>query len=289
MSRLALGAAALAQTGQLLSAIATAEQARASLLKAANNLESDSRLAGIHEIAALSEQCRSTASLVSDDEVVPGCRRIAAALARKATDLAKEIQEQVRRGPEAERPAAPAPAPVPAPASPLPTPMSPTPAFAPSASPAPKPRTPAVEIERITIARTDEERGAVAAALERGARFAVPGARTVIDVRTNMMWISMASGVSQAEAEPIARAFQPGGYGDWRLPTESELSRVLSEGGPPLVESLGLGRDALVWVAAQRFRWIRLRSEGRIINVTSREAAWRAARDATVRAVLVRP
>lgn len=58
---------------------------------------------------------------------------------------------------------------------------------------------------------------------------------TVMDTRTGLMWASRDNGddINWHEAEAYCRAFNGGGYNDWRMPTQKELATLfdLEAGG----------------------------------------------------------
>jgi hypothetical protein len=254
----------------MLSAVTSGQQARESLLKAAKTLTSDPRLSGIAQASELAERCGSAASNAGESELVSTCRAMAATLAREATNLSKKIQERVHQDPPAEYPR-PAAAPAP-PALVCPPPPKPLPSA----------------LERVTLEHSKEDRDAVVRTLELGLRFAALPGGGVIDTRLSVEWHFLPKGVSQVEAERIAGVGRIGGYSDWRLPTEGELTEVLREGQQGFRETAGLEPDAFVWVSLKRWCWWRFRTEGKAIELASGRGAWRSVHDVNTRAVLVR-
>ncbi len=107
--------------------------------------------------------------------------------------------------------------------------------------PVPKPEVVPGMLERITVARTAAEKAAVAAALQKGKRLAVVGNGTVIDTRTNRMWVGRLGPVTPFRgAQSYAENLRLGNYADWRLPSPEELQQLMAEGGREDARLVGL-------------------------------------------------
>jgi hypothetical protein len=286
MGRLALSCSALARAGQVLSMVTDPGKAEEALRQAASILESDAKASRLPQMEAVALECQSAFAAVGAGERVATCRKLATKLARLASTLATEVQEQSRKaGKVAARPAEPAtvtPAPAPAretvpqptvtatpkpvPSAPAPVPPaapakpvsqpSPTPAPAPVpapvAKPAPekRPAKPKVDLTPIRVAASAEERAAVTATLEAGQRFANVKNGTLIDTRMNLMWASkVAPAMPHRSAQSHATGCRLGGYADWRLPRPEELQHFLTGGGRELGAAMFQGESGGTAVA----------------------------------------
>lgn len=154
------------------------------------------------------------------------------------------IRAEVHSPPEAPQakpltpsPTPPRPAPIPKP-KPEPQPARPsTPRPAPARTPE-QPRAVAVPIDRVSIARTVQEKEAVTRALHEGKRFAPIANDTFIDTRTNRMWTAHASPPGKhTNAQAYARDCRAGQHSDWRLPTPEELRALVTDGGAQWLSS----------------------------------------------------
>ncbi len=288
INRLALCCSALARSGQILSAVGGAGQARSALRQAATHLDEDPRLAGLANLAELAAECRSAADAPDDAALVAVCRQMAARLARQASQVATEVQGQSRKvvkpavepvpaAPVVEEPAVVAePVPV-APVAPEePVVAEPVPAAA--APPPPG-------YQYVTVARTPEEQAVVAAVLKGGGRFAVLTNGTVIDTETNLMWAAkVGPSANYTAACRYAAACGLGGYADWRLPRPEELRSLLTGSGRDFARTTGMliaegsGVEAEhLWTAEFQWRWLFLWREVVTMSVRNAETAIRRA------------
>jgi hypothetical protein len=66
----------------------------------------------------------------------------------------------------------------------------------------------------------------------RDGRFIAYDNGTVLDTRTNLMWVAQDNGrnINWAEAKSYCENYRGGGYTDWRLPTQEELARLYDTG-----------------------------------------------------------
>jgi hypothetical protein len=312
LSRLALSCSALARSGQILSTISSPDAARNALLEAATILEADARKSGWTQIEQAAAECRSVAASVSDADSIASCRRLATKLARQASTLATEVQQQTRKThkpagqPDAVIAAStiPAPAPAPVTSSAPPPSAAPTPArrMEQPAREAPRPvaarATPRdADIARVRVATSAVEREAVTAALLAGDRFAVVGADTIIDVNQNRMWLArLGPAGPYRTAQEFVAGCRAGGYSDWRLPRPDELQQLLSAGGRAWAIAHGLfeagsgtaaGR-VCVWTCDTRWRWRRFRREVTVIDLRTSQVGVIPASNRTVRVMALR-
>jgi len=130
------------------------------------------------------------------------------------------------------------------------------------AKPAPKPQVVPGLVERITVARTAAEKSAVALALRDGKRFAVIGNGTIIDTKTNRMWVARPGPATPfSGAQSYAQNLRLASYADWRLPTPAELEQLVAEGGSYAARSLGMftpeqgGNVDWLWTSRSRRRF----------------------------------
>lgn len=104
--------------------------------------------------------------------------------------------------------------------------------------------TPAIfgEIEQIAILKNEEQknRGAIKESGEKEARllarkeitrdghFTVYDDGTVLDIKTNLMWAMKDNGedISWIKAKSYCESYRAGGYMDWRMPSQNELTRL---------------------------------------------------------------
>ena len=227
MGRLALSCSALARAGQVLSMVTDPAKANEALQQAATILESDAKASRLAPIEAAAVECQSAVGAGAEGERVAACRKLATKLARLASSLATEVQEQSRKAGKVEAmpTAKPAPAPTPVPAV--------------KAAPEQRPAKPKIDLTPIRVAASTEERTAVTAALEAGKRIAEVRNGTLIDTRMNLMWAAKAGPAGpHAAAEVYASQCRLGGYADWRLPQPEELQHFLAGGGRELGASL---------------------------------------------------
>jgi hypothetical protein len=299
LSRLALSCSALARSGQILSTVSSPAAARAALLQAAEILEVDFRKSGWAQIEQAANECRSVAGTATEADLIVSCRRLATNLARQASSLATEVQQQTRKAPKhGTQPVVTVPTPGPAPLAPVTPPASP-PAPAPTAAPKPasapvpraKPATPVpaqpaapkatpepvvqpvsarasvrdADLARVTVATSAIEREGVAAALQVGDRFAVIGSELIIDVKQNRMWLSRLGPTgSYRTAREFVDGLRGAAYSDWRLPRPDEVQQLLGAGGRDWAIAHGLlpslsGSTAPACVWTSESRWAWLR------------------------------
>jgi outer membrane biosynthesis protein TonB len=284
MGRLALSCSALARAGQVLSMVTDPAKTNEALQQAATILESDAKVSRLPQMEVAAVECQTAVGAGAEGERVAVCRKLATKLARLASSLATEVQEQSRKTGKVEAkpvvpvpstpaaapapqpvpppavtatpkpvPAAPAPVPPAAPAKPVAKPApAPTPAPAPAVKAAPdqRPAKPKVDLTPIRVAASAEERAAVTATLEAGQRFANVKNETLIDTRMNLMWASkVAPAMAHRPAEGHAANCRLGGYSDWRLPRPDELQHFLSGGGRDLGTALFQGESGGTAVA----------------------------------------
>jgi hypothetical protein len=299
MSRLALSCSALARAGQILSTVTDPEATSRALQQATAILEADARASSLPQIAAAARECRDADDDGDPAARVAGCRKLATRLARLASTLATEVQEQTRRiktqptlvaleSPEVAgagtanvpvETAMPRPPSVPEvpPAVPLP----------PVAMPAPPPPRPRLDVARIHIAVSAEERAAVTAAFEAGSRFAEVGNGTLIDTRLGLMWAAtVGPSGSHAVAVEYAAQSRLGGYADWRLPRPEELQHFLAGSGHEVLSG-GAGRPMSLWTSDTSRRWLFLR-QATVVHTATGSAEEVAASRRDVGMVLIR-
>jgi outer membrane biosynthesis protein TonB len=294
MGRLALSCSALARAGQVLSTVTDPAKTNEALQQAASILESDARVSRLPQMESVALECQSALSGVAEGESLAVCRKLATKLARLASSLATEVQEQSRKAGKAEtKPAVPAPstaaaaptrgpvpqptvtaAPKPVPAAPASVPPAapvkpivkpaPVPAPAVRAAPEKRPAKPKVDLTPIRVAASAEERTAVTATLEAGQRFANVKNGTLIDTRMNLMWASKVSpAMPHQSAQSHAAGCRLGGYADWRLPRPEELQHFLTGGGRELGAAMfqgeGGGTAVALWTSetSRKFLFIR--------------------------------
>jgi hypothetical protein len=253
------------------------------------------------------------------------CRQLAAQLARSSGRLATEIQQQgARAAAKVPAPAGPTPAPAvpsapaaaPAPPSPPapvapketkpapapPTPSRPAPKPASTSRPAaPKPAptqspVPQELVQRTTIARSEEEKRAVAGALQEGRRFALIGNGGLIDIETNLMWTAQPGPAGPHRAAQVSiEQSRACGVTGWRLPSPAELAGLLAGGGRKALDSLRVipartpaGAPCRVWTGEVRSKWFGLKKEVAVTDLASGTTSWASPQDPSVAAVAVR-
>jgi len=280
MGRLALSCSALARAGQVLSMVTDPAKTNEALQQAAAILESDAKVSRLPQLESVARECQSVVGAGAEGERVAVCRKLATKLARLASSLATEVQEQSRKAGKVEAkpmvpvpstpaaaparepapqpavtatpkavPAAPASVPLAAPARPIVKP-APAPAPAVKAPPDKRPAKPKVDLTPIRVAASAEERTAVTATLEAGQRFAHGKNGTLIDTRMNLMWASkVAPAMAHRSAEGHASNCRLGGYSDWRLPRPDELQHFLTGGGRDLGAAMFQGESGGTAVA----------------------------------------
>jgi hypothetical protein len=308
VSRLALSCSALARAGQLLSSVTEPAKTEDAVRQATSILESDARASRLSQMETVARECRSSLEGVSSSERVAVCRKLATKLARLASTLATEVQEQTRKAGKPEpRPAVASapPAPpsrqpvVPAPASAPSTPRPPLTPAGPSRAPTPResqptskprPMKPGMDITPIRVAATAEERAAVVAALEDGQRFALVPNGTVIDTRMKLMWaVKAGPAMTHRAAEGYAAECRLGGYNNWRLPQPDELQHFLIGGGRdfgPVMFGSGASPVAL-WTAETSRRWFFIR-QATVVQFETASILVASARRSEVRVLVVR-
>jgi hypothetical protein len=281
MSRLALSCSALARAGQVLSMVADPAKTDEALRQATAILESDAKASRLPQMEAVVAECQSALSAVAMTERVAECRKLATRMARLASTLATEVQEQSRKAGKVEaKPAAAAPvAPVP------------TAAPATAAKPEKRPSKPKVDITPIRVAATAEERAAVTAALETGQRFADVKNGTLVDTRMNLMWSAkIGPAVVHRAAVGYASSCRLGGYADWRLPRPDELQHFLTGGGRdlPAMFRIESGSSAVaLWTSETSRRFLFLR-QATTVQVRSAAAQPVSAGQGNVHLLVVR-
>lgn len=64
--------------------------------------------------------------------------------------------------------------------------------------------------------------------IKRDGRFIAYDNGTVLDTKTNLMWAAKDNGndVNWANARSYCESYRGGGYTDWRMPTQDELSEL---------------------------------------------------------------
>jgi hypothetical protein len=273
MSRLALSCSALARAGQVLSMVADPAKTDEALRQATAILESDAKVSRLPQMETVVAECQSALSAVAMTERVAECRKLATRMARLASTLATEVQEQSRKAGKVEaKPAA---------ASPV----------APVAKPEKRPSKPKVDITPIRVAATAEERAAVTAALETGQRFADVKNGTLIDTRMNLMWSAkIGPAVVHRAAVGYASSCRLGGYADWRLPRPDELQHFLTGGGRDLTAMFRIesGSSAVaLWTSETSRRFLFLR-QATTVQVRSAAAQPVAAGQGNVHVLVVR-
>ncbi|MCL4178791.1 MAG: DUF1566 domain-containing protein, partial [Verrucomicrobia bacterium] len=270
-------------------------KANEALQQAATILESDAKVSRLPQMEAVALECRSAVGAGAEGERVAACRKLATKLARLASSLATEVQEQSRKAGKVEaRPAVPTPSappvaparepvpqptvsatPKPVPAAPAPVPpaappktiVKPAPAPAPvpavKAAPDKRPAKPKVDLMPIRVAASAEEQAAVTTALEAGQRFAGVRNGTLIDTQMDLMWAAKVGPPGpHSSAEGYASQCRLGGYADWRLPRPEELRHFLAGGGRDLGPTMfgsGAGAAVALWTSATSRRWFFIR------------------------------
>ena len=265
------------------------------LQQAAAILESDAKVSRLPQMESVARECQSVVGAGAEGERVAVCRKLATKLARLASSLATEVQEQSRKAGKVEAkpvvpvPSTPAaaparePAPQPAvtatpkavPAAPAPVPPAappktiakPAPAPAPvpavKAAPDKRPAKPKVDLMPIRVAASAEEQAAVTTALEAGQRFAGVRNGTLIDTRMDLMWAAKVGPPGpHSSAEGYANQCRLGGYADWRLPRPEELRHFLAGGGRDLGPTMfgsGAAAAMALWTSATSRRWFFIR------------------------------
>lgn len=326
MGRLALSCSALARAGQVLSMVADPAKTDEALQQAATILDSDAKVSRLPQMEAAAVECRSAVGVGAEGERVAACRKLATKLARLASSLATEVQEQSRKAGKVEAkpampsPITPAPAtarepapppavtptPKPVPAAPVPVPVPPVapakPIVKPAPAPAPvpavkaapekRPAKPKVDLTPIRIAASAEERAAVTAALEAGQRFANVNNGTLIDTRMNLMWASkVAPAMAHRPAEAHAANCRLGGYADWRLPRPDELQHFLTGGGRDLGAAMFQGESGgtavALWTSETSRKLLFIR-QATAVQVRSGAAQTISASQADVHVLVVR-
>lgn len=309
MSRLALSCSALARAGQVLSMVTDPAKTDEALRQATAILESDAKVSRLPQMEAVVAECQSALSAVAMTERVAECRKLATRMARLASTLATEVQEQTRKAgkveakPAAASPVAPVIAPTVAPPQPTQAPAAPKappppPAAAPPrvpvapvAKPGKRPSKPKVDITPIRVAATAEERTAVTAALETGQRFADVKNGTLVDTRMNLMWSAkIGPAVVHRAAVAYATSCRLGGYADWRLPRPDELQHFLKGGGRdlPAMFQIESGSSAVaLWTSETSRRFLFLR-QATTVQVRSAAAQPVSAGQGNVHVLVVR-
>jgi predicted phage tail protein len=283
MSRLALSCSALARAGQVLSMVTDPAKTDEALRQATAILESDAKASRLPQMEAVVAECQSALSAVAMTERVAECRKLATRMARLASTLATEVQEQTRKAGKVEaKPAAAAPgAPV----------IAPTVAPATAAKTEKRPSRPKVDITPIRVAATAEERAAVTAALETGERFADVKNGTLVDTRLNLMWSAkIGPAVVHRAAVAYATSCRLGGYADWRLPRPDELQHFLTGGGRdlPAMFRIESGSSAVaLWTSETSRRFLFLR-QATAVQVRSAAAQPVSAGQGNVHLLVVR-
>jgi hypothetical protein len=304
MSRLALSCSALARAGQVLSTVTDPAKTAEALRQASAILESDARVSGLPEMEAVTRECQAAIKDGDPSGQVAVCRKLATKLARLASTLATEVQEQTRKAGKLEpkpatvspsRPAvappsqAPPPAPVPS-VSRVPAAATPSSVpVPPKARPAPgkRPARPKVDVARIRVAASVEEQAAVTAALETDERFAVVRNGTLIDVRTDLMWAAKVGAPgTHSSAEAYASQCHLGGYADWRLPRPEELRHFLGGDGRELGPIM-FGAATMLWTSETRRRWFFIR-QATVLHVRTASVEVVSARRSDVHVLVVR-
>jgi hypothetical protein len=248
------------------------EATEAALEQATSILERDARNSRLPQMEVVAQECRTAASDGNAAERVAVCRKLATRLARLASTLATEVQEQTRKSKGEVKPSV-TPARPPAVAStdtpvadrttPIPSEVPVVPPTArPQAVPAPdRPARPKFDLTHIRVAVSPEEREAVTAALGGGRRFAEVNNGTLIDTRLNLMWAAAVGPAgSHAAAVIYAGQCRLGGYADWRLPRPEELQHFLAGGGREFVTGLGGHHTRMaLWTSETSRRWFFIR------------------------------
>jgi hypothetical protein len=271
VNRLALSCSALARAGQILSTVTDPAQATDALAQATRILEDDARNSGLPQIIEAVGECHLAVESAADVDAIALCRRLATHLARRASSLATEVQQQSKKGV-----ASTAPPTVPS----IGRPGAPTvPVSAAPATPESLRREISREqdVGRISVAVTAEEQAAVLEALRQSARFAPVGNGTVIDLKTNLTWLASAGPAgSYTQAQGYVAARREGGYTDWRLPRPDEIQQLLGGGGGQWVRSSGMVRGTGTgaaptrgWTTDSSWRWIRLRKEVTVVDLAT--------------------
>ncbi len=321
MGRLALSCSALARAGQVLSMVTDPAKTNEALQQAATILESDAKVSRLPQMEAVALECQSAVGAGAEGDRVAACRKLATKLARLASSLATEVQEQSRKAGKVEaKPAVPAPStpaaaparesvpqptvsatPKPVPAAPVPVPPAapakpiiktpPTPVPAVKAAPGQRPAKPKVDLTPIRVAASAEERAAATAALEAGKRFADVKNGTLIDTRMNLMWAAKAGPAGpHGAAEAYASQCRLGGYADWRLPQPEELQHFLAGGGRELGASLfggDQGAAMSLWTSLTSRRWFFIR-QATVVQVRAGSAEVVSAGRGDARVLVVR-
>jgi hypothetical protein len=311
MGRLALSCSALARAGQVLSMVTDPAKTNEALQQAATILESDAKVSRLPQMEVAAVECQTAVGAGAEAERVAVCRKLATKLARLASSLATEVQEQSRKAGKVEAkpvvpvPSTPAPAPArePAPqpavtATPKPVPAAPAPAPAPVPAPAVKaapdqrPAKSKIDLAPIRVAASAEERAAVTAALEAGQRFARVNNGTLIDTRMNLMWASKVSpAMAHRSAEGHAANCRLGGYSNWRLPRPDELQHFLTGGGRDLGAAMFQGESGgtavALWTSETSRKFLFLR-QATAVQVRSGAAQTISASLADVHVLVVR-
>jgi hypothetical protein len=285
------------------------------LQQAATILESDAKVSRLPQMEVAAVECQTAVGAGAEAERVAVCRKLATKLARLASSLATEVQEQSRKAGKVEAkpvvpvPSTPAPAPArePAPqpavtATPKPVPAAPAPAPAPVPAPVPAPAVKAapdqrpakskIDLAPIRVAASAEERAAVTAALEAGQRFARVNNGTLIDTRMNLMWASKVSpAMAHRSAEGHAANCRLGGYSNWRLPRPDELQHFLTGGGRDLGAAMFQGESGgtavALWTSETSRKFLFLR-QATAVQVRSGAAQTISASLADVHVLVVR-
>jgi hypothetical protein len=313
-TRLALACSALARAGQALSTTTSPEQTRKVLVDVAAQLESDRNLGELIPVDEITLQCRELAKTTDEAGLLAACRRIATSLARRASSLAAEVQQKAAVGsagafassarssqPDdgveaggrtADIPAKSPPPPEAAVVSQAPEEPAAAAAAAPGPAVPPKPPIEPTRVAQVSIAASEAEREAVAAALEVGRRFARVQGITVIDVEGNRMWLARPQpGMTHAAAVEAVDRLDTAGYRDWRLPSASEL-RVLFEGqGGEVLRSLGIlpaMSSPLLRTDEVQARFLGLMKKVVVFDTGTGTLLRRRLKDATVQTLAVR-
>jgi hypothetical protein len=160
----------------------------------------------------------------------------------------------------------------------------------------PKPQVSTAAVARLTIARTPAEQLAVTLALQNGSRFAIVGNGTIIDTRTNLMWVAhvgpaLPRGAAQAQLQGLRLA----NHTNWRLPTPDELKLLLADDGGDFARVSGLfatgpGLPAVdrVWTSDSRHRFWFFGLEATCLSVSTGAFNWQKPSAAGIAALAVR-
>jgi hypothetical protein len=270
-------------------------------VEAATILEDNARSSSLPEMEAAAGECRAAAGAIVESDLIGICRQIATKLARQASTLASEVQQQSRRRVQTNIDPH-SPKPMSSPGAVGPAAISPSPRQhqaserAEDRKPVPSQPSRQAALARVRVARSEFERELVAAALERGDRFVRIGAEAIIDVKQDRMWLGqMVPPGKYRSALAFVASLRGDKYSDWRLPRPDEVQQLLADGGRTWVVDNGLvprpstsASSVRVWTRDERWVWLRLRKEITVVDLSTSAISWVAASRRLLPALVVR-